>query len=331
MKRKIIAYVLSLLLMTLSSIFMYYFLQFYKIERTSFPRNDEELGIGVVVDEKVYEDLSEVLTIKNRSSNIIVDSNIAKQTKEKENDSGIVNIAIFGLDRRQPYGYSRADSIIITSIDEKSKKVKITSLMRDMYIPIPDRNSNRINVAYAIGGPLLAVKTINYNFGLNIRDYITIDFFGFEKAIDKLGGVEINVKEEEMNLCGILKSGLQLLNGKQALAYSRIRYVGNADYERTERQRRVLNEVFKKVKAYGSLKLSGTVTTLFPYVETSLSDKEIIDLIVKAAKFNTDTLEQFRLPVDGCFTSQKIRGMAVLVPDIKENRKRLHEFIYGDD
>jgi LCP family protein required for cell wall assembly len=267
----------------------------------------------------------------NADNTEVVNITEEKVVQKKDLNDNIINIALFGLDRRQPYGYSRTDSIIIASIDQNNQEVKITSLMRDMYLPIPEKKSNRINAAYAIGGPLLAVKTINYNFGLDIREYVTIDFFGFEKVVDKLGGVEINVKEEEVKMCGVSGPGPQILNGEQALAYARIRYVGNADFERTERQRRVLNEVYKKIKEHGVLKLTGVVTLLLPYVETSLSDTEIFDLGAKAIKFNTNTLEQFRLPVDNTFKSQKIRGMAVLVPDIEENKKRLHEFIYGDN
>ena len=218
---------------------------------------------------------------------------------------------------------------MVVSLDRKSEKVKVSSLMRDMYIPIPGKENNRINAAYAFGGPSLAIKTINSNFGLDIRNYVTIDFFGLEALINKVGGVSIDVKSIEVPLCSVSKPGLQNLNGKQALAYSRIRYVGNADYERTERQRRVLNELFKKIKGQGAAKLPGMISTLLPYVETSLSNSEIIDLALEASKFNTDSIEQYRIPLDGTFKSETIRGMSVLVPNIEENKNKLNDFIYG--
>jgi LCP family protein required for cell wall assembly len=216
--------------------------------------------------------------------------------------------------------------------------------MRDMYVPIPDKEDNRINAAYAKGGPSLAIKTINTNFGLDIRNYVTVDFFGLEKLIDKAGGVEINVSNAEASVLNSymselnrlngdtepgVKGGLQTLSGRQAVAYSRIRYVGNSDYERTERQRRVLNELFKRIKSQGVIKLPGVINTILPYVETSLSNAEILDLAMEAMKFNTNDIDQFRLPVNGMYTSQKIRGMAVLVPDIEQNKNKLLEFIYG--
>jgi LCP family protein required for cell wall assembly len=282
-----------------------------RMTRTELPKSDEELGIT------------------SQTANTTTDSNKPEVNKQEEKKDNILNIVFFGLDRRNPDDNSRSDSIMVVSLDKKAEKVKVSSLMRDMYIPIPGKEDNRINAAYAYGGPLLAIKTINSNFGLNIRDYVTIDFFGLEDLIDKVGGVNIDIKANEVPLCSVSKPGLQRLTGKQALAYSRIRYVGNSDYERTERQRRVLNELFKKVKEQGTTKLPGMVTTLLPFVETSLSNNEILDLAIEATKFNTQNIEQFRLPVDGTFKSQTIRGMSVLVPNVEQNKLKINEFIYG--
>ncbi|TDT50835.1 LCP family protein [Fonticella tunisiensis] len=314
-KRNKVLIVLTIILaMIVGSAAYGYYTFFGRLQRKELPKTNEELGI---------------------------------QPEAAENkDSNIINIVFFGLDRRnQTSESSRSDSIIVVSIDKTNQKVKMTSLMRDMYVPIPGKGNNRINAAYAFGGPALAVKTINSNFGLDIRDYVTIDFFGLEKLIDKVGGVKINISEAEAtyvngylaelnrlngNVVKGVKPGIQVLNGRQAVAYSRIRYVGRGDYERTERQREVLNQLFQKIKAQGTAKIPGLVSELIPYIETSLSNKEIIDLAMEAAKFNTSSIEQFRLPVDGYFKSQNINGMAVLVPDIEANKDKLHEFIYGE-
>lgn len=296
MKKKIILAVLIIIILGISGGYFYTQSMLNKVPKTELPKTNEELGIN-------SEDLM------------------------KKDD--IVNIVFFGLDRRNPDDASRSDSIMVVSIDRKSEKVKVSSLMRDMYVPIPGRGENRINAAYAFGGPALAIKTINSNFGLDIRNYVTIDFFGLEDVIDKVGGININVKPNEARLCYVNKPGFQSLNGKQALAYSRIRYTGHGDYERTERQRTVLNELFKKIKSQGVTSLPGVVSTLLPYVETSLTNSEIMELAMDATKFRTESLEQFRLPVDGTFRSQSIRGMAVLVPNIEENKAKLEEFIYG--
>lgn len=262
----------------------------------------------------------------------------------KIKNSGVTNFAFFGLDSRNPNQSSRSDCIMLVSIDKKNEQIKVTSLMRDMYVSIPGKGSNRINAAYAFGGPTLAVKTINTNLGLDIKDYVTVDYFGLEKLIDYLGGVKLNVSDAEArdlnnNLSEVnditgykvpgIKGGNQTLNGRQAVAYCRIRYVGNADYERTQRQRRVLNEILRKIKAGGISRLPKTVTTVLPYVKTSLSKAEILKYGIMAIGFKTDNIVQYRLPVDGTYKSQYIRGMAVLVPDINANKRKLYEFIYG--
>ncbi|EYE89474.1 transcriptional regulator [Fervidicella metallireducens AeB] len=286
------------------------FSYFKRLPRKELPKSNEELGI----------------------------------VPEGKIDKEIYNIALFGLDARNPDVSSRSDSIIVASVNRKAKNIKITSFMRDLYIPIPGHGENRINAAYAIDGAKLAVKTINQNFNLDIRDYITVNFEGLEKLVDAIGGVEIYVKKAEIpvlnkylselnklqgnTVADIKKEGLQILNGRQAVAYSRIRYVGNGDYERTERQRRVLNQIYIKIKAQGMSKLPETISKVFPYVETSLSNTQILTLVTDIMGFNLTELEEYRIPVDKTFTPKKIKGMAVLVPDIPKNKELLHKFIY---
>ncbi len=297
LKKKIIIGILCAIVVVLSGVYIWGYSLLGRIQKNKITKNDDELGI-------------------------------TKSSVDNSEGEGIINIAFFGVDRRSPNQSSRSDSIMVISIDSKNQRVKASSLMRDMYVPIQGHGETKINHSYAYGGPVLAIKTINSNFDLDIRNYVTIDFFGFEKMIDKIGGVEIDINSSEAKILNV-KSGLQKLNGKQAIAYSRIRYVGNADYERTERQRKVLNEIFKKVKSKGVIELPGVMSTILPYVETSLSNGEILQLGTKVMGFKTEGMEQFRVPVDGLYKGQKIRGMSVLVPDIEKNKKKLHEFIYG--
>lgn len=300
MKKKVWVPILILFLTIIFSIFYFFYSSLNKIKKVDLPVSNEEIGI---------------------SPEII----------EENKEADVLNIAFFGLDARNPDLASRSDSIMVVSIDRKNQKVKVTSLMRDMYVQIPGREDNRINTAYVFGGPALALKTINSNFNLDIKNFVTVNFFGLEDLINKVGGVQINIKPEEVSRSLVKKSGLQTLNGKQAVAYARIRYVGNNDYERTERQRRIVNELFKTIKSQGILKLPGTINTLLPYVETNLSNGEILKYASEAIKFNTDNIEEFRLPADGTYKSQKIRSMAVLVPDINKNKQMLHDFIYGKE
>lgn len=310
-KKNVFIIIICIIIAIFVGAYLYGTYLFSKISKKKLPKSNEELGI--------------------------------KEIPDRKNDNDIVNIAFFGLDRRNPNESSRSDSIMIISIDPKREKVKVTSVMRDTYVSIPGYEDTRINHAYAYAGPLLAIKTINSNFDMDIRNYATVDFFGLEKLIDKVGGVEMDVSAAEADLmnsyiAGINKitgessnfvnPGTQVLNGRQAVAYSRIRYVGNGDYERTERQRDILNKLFVKIKASGATNIPNLMSTVLPYVETSLTNTEMLDLSMKVMGFDGDVIEQFRIPVDGYFTNQNIRGMAVLVPDIQANKEKLHEFIY---
>lgn len=323
-KLKIIIIITIIIAHVISCGFIYFWSFLNKIPRQVLPQTDRELGIN---RSSIREsDGNNTITPKIKGENHEDEPQMTFEEYDKNKD--VINIILFGLDRKDRDEAGRADSIILVSVDRKRNKIKITSFMRDMYVPIPEMEDNRINSTYAIGGPALSIKTININFQLDIRDYVSIDFVGLTELIDKVGGVEIDVKSYEIEQCGVSGPGLQNLNGKQTLDYARIRHVGNADYERTERQRNILDKLYKKIKSQGVSKLPGLISSLVPYVETSLSNNEILSLTIEAIKFNKENLEQFRLPVKGTFKNMKIRGMDVLVPDISENQNKLHDFIY---
>ena len=247
----------------------------------------------------------------------------------KEEATGVLNILLFGLDRRSKNEASRSDTIIIASIDTKNKTVKLSSIMRDLYLAIPGKSDNRINAAYAFGGPELAIRTVNKNFNMDITRYVTVDFFGLPDIVDKIGGVDINVNKDEISLLNITKPGLQHLNGTQALAYARIRHVGNNDFERTERQRTVLTALFDKAKSQGISKVAALAAVVIPYIETNISKSEMMDFGIKVMGFGKTNLQQLRIPADGTYKNKTINGMQVLVPDLQKNTDLLHNFIFG--
>lgn len=266
--------------------------------------------------------------------------------KVEQKTKKITNIALFGLDRRYDEP-CRSDTMMVLTIDETSKKIKLTSLMRDIYVDIPGREGNRLNAAYAFGGPGLAINTINQNFDLDIQYYATVDFKALSRLIDKLGGVEIDVKPGEVSHINggvddlnsrdkedqephISGPGLQNLQGKQAVSYMRIRKYGNADFERTERQRAVLEQIFEKTKKAGILKIPDLLSAVLPYVETNMSKADILNYGITCAGFGTG-IEQYRLPLDGTFKYESIRGMSVLMPLMEKNVDELHKFIYRED
>lgn len=226
----------------------------------------------------------------------------------------VINIALFGIDGRTKNEKGRSDATMVASFDKKHKKIKLTSIMRDSYVSIDGHGEDKLNHAYAFGGPQLAIKTLNQNFGLNIKDYISVNFEDLAHIIDKLGGVKINVKDYEVKyvndyvkdvslvtgLAGspISGAGEQTLSGVQAVAYSRIRYAGDGDYERTQRQRTILEGLFNKINALPASKLPGVISDLLPYVETSLTPTDLLSLGTQILSSGISDMEQERFPTD---------------------------------
>lgn len=269
-------------------------------------------------------------------------------TWKDDQSTEITNIALFGVDRRGETERTRSDTIIILTVDKQHNKIKMTSLMRDTYVAIEGHGNTKLTHAYYYGGPQLAVKTINQNFNMAITEYATVNFQQMATIIDAVGGVEIDISEAERQNANqqikeqaqnagmqedyIEQAGLQTLNGVQAVAYARIRYVGNADFERTSRQRIVLNELFNKALAMNMTQYPAFVKQLLPCVETSLSFNEIMDL---ATIMTRDvSTEELRLPQNnhliGSGSIKDSSGGSCLYVDLEKASACLHTFIYDD-
>lgn len=273
--------------------------------------------------------------------------NISSQVKFDEN---IINIALIGADNLKEAS-QRADTIVILSYNLKTGRMSITSVMRDLFVFIPEKNKyDKINASYSYGGEELLIKTLNKNFDLNIKHYITVDFSAMEKLVDAVGGVSINVKEQEIEyinasikeqykvlggkLTYIEKSGKQTLNGRQALAYSRIRKIGNADWERTSRQRSVINAIISKAKSEMSIKMFISLAkNAAPSMETNISNKTMVSLLASYLKHKeTFITEDFRAPFDYYALDEYYNGIYYLKPNtLKDNVILLHEYIFGID
>lgn len=259
-----------------------------------------------------------------------------------------INIALFGTDsRKSDYNSSaRSDSIIIATLDTKEKKIKLTSIMRDTLVNIPGKGYDKLTHAYAYGGPELAISTINSNFDLNITDYITVDFFSLAKIIDFFGGFEITLTNKEANAMNKALNEINkienlpygtdyvessespiTLNGRQTVSYARIRKTVGGDFERTERQRRVLSYCIEQVQNLSLSDSIGLISNVLPFVNTSLTPSEILNLSSQVLKLGRFNVEQLRLPIDGSFTDEKYNSMWVLKPDIERNIHALHNFI----
>ncbi|MCP8966018.1 LCP family protein [Clostridium perfringens] len=242
----------------------------------------------------------------------------------------IKNIALFGIDA--PKGkVGRSDAIMILTLDEEHKIMKLTSIMRDAYVDIPGHGDDKITHAYAFGGPELAMKTLNENFKINVEDFMAVNFTSLPEIIDKLGGVKINITEEEIpHIPGITSPGEQILNGEESLAYSRIRYATGGDYKRTERQRVVLESVFEKLKSTPTKEYTSLIDGFLPYIETNMSSMDMIKLATDAAPLVKGNLETARFPLDGYCDGKTINGIWYLVYDRQATLNQIQEYIYDN-
>lgn len=305
--------------------------------------------------------LSKINTVKisKKASDLGIDT---KKFDDSSVANNYINILLLGVDTRNPKtDPGLTDSIMILTIDKAHKKVKITSLMRDMIIDnikgegaTAGTDRDRINVIYKQGGGgeaggQYAIKAINSNFDMDIKDYVKVNFEDFDKIVDAVGGVDINISDAEVQVANnyirevagiegikptlLSHGGLQHLNGIQALGYCRIRYVGDEDFERTERQRIVLTAVFKKLSSLNITEASSTLDTILPYIETSLSSSDILSDTSYVILNKINTVNQFRLPEDkpGYNYTSMINGTYFLGWNKQGNDTDLHNFIFEDD
>lgn len=260
------------------------------------------------------------------------------------------NIMVVGIDSRDNDYTGLTDSMILFSINPDTKKAVMTSFLRDMYVKIPDHGGNRLNAAYAYGGTSLLSRTIANNFGIEIDDFVIVNFWLVMDVVDAFGGVEIGIESEEIEyLNGYLDehnkllekpegtdyltaedTGVRLLNGSQALGYARIRYVGT-DFGRTSRQREIISALIEKVKGMNILEINSMLEQFLPRVRTNLSQKDLTTLLFMSLGIKDYTIESMTIPVDDTWEYAKIRGMSVIEVDFEANAKAWRDKIMGSE
>ena len=220
------------------------------------------------------------------------DLNVSSQVEQ--NLADYRNIAIFGIDSREDT-YSRgnrSDCIIIASINNKTKEVKLVSVYRDTYVQIEGHGLDKITHAYSFGEAPLAIKTLNTNLDLNVKEFVTVNFDSVKEIIDNIGGISMQITDEEVShIPGITKAGTYNLTGEQALAYARIRHATGGDYKRTERMRDVLTAVANKVKTFNISQLNTFVDKTLPRVYTNITANDIFSLLPSVTSYKiTDSI-----------------------------------------
>lgn len=249
------------------------------------------------------------------------------------NRRDVVNILLIGQDGREGESQARSDSMILCSFHKERDTLTVTSILRDLYVPIPGHGSNRINAAYAFGGMDLLKKTLSENLDVTVSGCVEVDFSQFSQIVDTLGGVELELRSDEAAYInkqtgGDLSAGVQRLDGQEALTYSRIRSLDqDADFSRTGRQRKVLVALLEQVRGLGVAQLLPTVRTLLPMIRTDLNSGQLLLLAVELAPHLADCqVESRRIPADDTFSDATIDGMAVLKADLDANREMLKQW-----
>ena len=274
------------------------------------------LGIGYAF---ISDKLSNVNFVDIDEANIELNSGVEQELKDYR------NIAIFGLDSRDnSFSNSRSDCIIIVSINKKTNDVKLTSVYRDTYVDIEGHGLDKITHAYAYGGPELAMSTLNKNLDLNITEFVTVNFDTVETIVDSIGGITLTITDSEASQIGFSSGGTYTLDGKEALAYSRIRKI-DSDYQRTERMRTVLEAVFNKVKKQELSEISNFVDIVLPHISTNMSTNSIISLVPSAVFYKITDSTGWPYDVSG-YSSDAWYGVPVT---LESNVKEFHQNIFG--
>ncbi len=240
----------------------------------------------------------------------------------------IVNILLIGQDRREGQGRQRSDTMILCTINKNTKTLTMTSFLRDLYVQIPGYKDNRLNATYAFGGMNLLNKTLERNFGIQVDGNIEVDFTGFKKVIDLMGGVDISLTEAEAGYLNrlhdlALKKGTNHLDGSVALDYARIRKL-DSDFGRTNRQRKVITALVEKATRMNLTQLNELLGTMLGLVTTDMTNDQLLGYVMELFPLLTDLkIDTQHIPAAGTYKSAKIQGKAVLVPDLEANRKIL--------
>ena len=292
----------------------------------------------------VFAKWNKIDTQEIKADDLIINEEV-KQNKDVDLGDGYTNVALFGVDSRDGNlgKGNRTDCIIVASLNNETKEIKMVSVYRDTLLDLSDGTYQKCNAAYSYGGPVTAINMLNMNLDLDIEDYVTVDFGAIADAIDLLGGVEIDVKEEEVQYLNkflgetarsagkeahpVEQSGVQLLDGTQATTYARIRSTAGGDFTRTERQRLVIEKMFEKALEADLGTINSIIDEVFPQVSTSFTLQEILTY---ASAYSQYTLgENTGFPIDKTTDTISGLGSIVIPQDLASNVTKLHEFLFG--
>lgn len=257
------------------------------------------------------------------------------------------NILLVGIDARPGQSTGRSDTMIIVTVDTERNTIKMMSLMRDIYCPIPGHGNNRLNAAYVFGGPELLMQTIEQDFKIEIDNYVTVNFSMLANIIDQIGGITLTVEseyymdrinaviKEDNKVLGIdvndgllTQPGEQVMTGKQAQAYARYRYgTKDGDFGRTNRQREVIQKIFEKLTDLSLIELATLAAANYENVYTNLTLQDITLLAPAMLSLKDANFEELRIPVDGGYQFKTIDGMSIILCDAQKTWDAIADFL----
>lgn len=279
--------------------------------------------------------------IEQEEVNVELDSETAEVLK------GYTNIALFGLDNREvgKYTSGNSDTIMIASINNDTKKVKLVSVYRDTFLNVKDDTYRKINAAYALGGPKGAIAALNKNLNLDIVDYVSVDFGAVVDAVDLLDGIELELTNQEVQIMNdnyideinkvtnhssskLSGGGTHTVDGVQALAYCRIRYTAGDDFKRTERQRTVLTKMIEKAKGSSLTTIGGMIDSMMDEISTSLTSKDLLKLAGDVMGYELAGTHGW--PFELCTGNYGSQSSLVVPTDLETNVEELHEYLFDE-
>lgn len=275
------------------------------------------------------------------------DVNIELDSETAEVLEGYTNIALFGLDNRDTgkYDVGNSDCIMIASINNDTKKVKLVSVYRDTFLNVKEDTYNKINSAYSYGGAKGAIAALNKNLNLDIVNYVAVDFGALVEAIDLLDGIELTLTDQEVqimndnyideinqvtdhNSAKLSGGGTYTVDGVQALAYCRIRYTAGDDFKRTERQRYVLMQMINKAKGSSITTVGSMINSMIDEISTSYTSSGLLELASSVMDYELE--DNHGWPFELCTGNYGSKGSLVVPTDLETNVKELHEYLFDE-
>ena len=348
-KTPVLIAVLVLMILILAGLCVFYFGLKHYLGRMNYV-DDSDITINydlLTADNDDIEGFTEMETLDAQAASVFANEVNAGQNIDVASDGDVYNILLIGSDTRNSW-YGNSDSMILASINSKTKTIYMTSFMRDLYANIPNVGIRKLNSAYAIGAGPLLVSTIESNYRIDIDNYASVDFNSMAQIIDLVGGVDLEVSTQEAGylnkyldeICAlqglnpadyyVAGGGMTHLNGNQAVAFARIRYTSrgseHSDYGRTSRQREILTQLMQKARTLDAATLLNVVNNMLPLITHNIDTATLTSLIANVASYVNYDIQTDRIPYDGMYSSLGEE----LVPDFEATINRLHQTIYGN-